>query len=700
MAAPAGWTPVDEAPSASSGDASAWTPVQESPAAKKSWLAASEAKPRSVVERVGTGLMDAAYGTAQFLEHELPLTSSLEMSRKAVEARGGPSVPTMDPIVQRREQDIQQARAAGGETGIDWGRIAGNVANPLNYVPIGAGAKGTTLGNIGRAAIQGGLSSVEQPVASGDFAAEKAEQLGIGTGAGAAAGGVMHAIAKAAEPVVTPVLNFVKGIKGPEAVKDAGVQEILRRIGQDTRGGGPTAQDMLDLLNAAPGKPLTLMDVGGENLKALAGRIARAPGEARQTVQNFINERDLNAGLRLSDDVNKGIHSGNAYDVSNALAEARRKAAAPLYDEAFKSNQNIGSPEIDAILATPAGTKALKQAGVKMQNDMTLAGKPDPEIMQQIKESGQYVPFKGGVASGLKLRTLDYVKRSLDDQISTAQRAGENDEVRILTGLKGKLVGALDAADTTAKPGLPGKIGQRAATPATPGAYARARQVYSGTSQSMEALESGKNFLKNEPQENAALVSSLSQGDKEFFKIGAASQLRKQLAKTGPSGDESKKIIGNAYTRAQLRPLFDNDADYDKFINSVTAENRMFNTGSDVLGNSRTAARLAEDNSHENAAYGKAAKAGVDAASGNWLGAAKSTLGAIGDLMRSIDPAVNSSMARTLTTPLSGNGMQLLRDFAQHAPVTKNYLTPLVNPTVSAIVPPLAIGASQAAAAP
>lgn len=646
------------------------------------------------------GLADAPVAVAQAAAHLSPAVPSGRLDVAHPE-KNRPVAQTIDDFVNKREQSIAVERAEDGREGFDAYRLAGNVMNPANYL-VPESKSLNVLARVGRSGVQGAVAGLQQPVAGGDqehFLLSKAEQGAIGYGAGVVLHPVAGLIRRAAAPIVKPIFNFIKGIKGDAVAQQAAAKEILRRVSQD----GVKTQDILDALNLAPGKPLNLTDLGGENVKALAGKISRLPGQGREIIAKALNDRDLDAGLRLATDVNTGIKSGSSHVAAKALSEARAAQAAPLYEEAFKhkGNQNIASPEIDGILATPAGTKALKQAATKMQNDMTLAGKPDPELLEQAKEAGQYIPFKGGVASGLKLRTLDYVKRSLDDQIGAAFRAGENDEARILSGLKKKLVSALDAADSTATPAraaLPGKVGQRAGSPAkdaVPGAYQRARAAYSGASQSMEALEAGQKFLSQSPEEIVDHVAGLSDGDKEFFKMGAAATLRARVAKAGPGGDESSKVMNSAYTQQQLRPLFGSDQEFNNFINAVKAEKTMFDTRRQVLGGPDTARRIAEDQSPENAAYDSMAAAGLHGVRGNYWSALKKGKEALDNFGRLGDAAQHAEMARILTTPLRGSGLNFLQSVQQGGgagSAARNLLAPGVGGA------PAAISAAPAAA--
>lgn len=449
--------------------------------------------------------------------------------------------------------------------------------------------------------------------------------------------------------------------------------EVLKRLRQGEAGGGPTAQDMLNLARSAPHKPLTLMDLGSQSVTALGGRMARTPGTSAQMMRDFLGDRTANQGRRLSADVSQSVSPASAHPAIEAMQEARATAAKPLYDQAYKANQNMQSPAIDKILTTPAGRTALAQARVKMQNDMTLMARPDADLAEQIKESGQKMPFSGGAASGLKLRTLDYVKRSMDDMIGAAKRAGENDNARILTGLKGNFVSEMDKADVT------GRAGSNSLKPEG-GLYKQARAAYSGPSQSMEAVEFGQNALKpgSSIEENSTQFAKLNPNDQEFARIGLASAVRDMIGRKDIGTNAARTLARNPAVQARIRPFFRGDSEYGKFMNSVLAEDAMFKTGTSVLGGSQTAERVAEDIMPHAEIVSHAANAANHLRKGNLVGAGWNAMRAFGEYARRPNPELAKQITEILTSPLSeenGRGMELLNSFAKTAPKTRALLT-------------------------
>lgn len=498
-------------------------------------------------------------------------------------------------------------------------RGAAAVAGLLPKIVEGAKVGGTAGG-------LAGFGGSKDESVTGDLAA-----TGAGAATGVAIGGTTAGVP---DRVAAPIYNWLSRLVSPASVNKQAVQAIARRMTQDSNAGGPTAQNMMDMFNAAPDKPQALIDVAGENVRAYGGQIAGQPGEARQFSRDTLNQRDVGAGPRIASDVDHGISSGgSAYDTNEALMQARSAAAAPHYDKAYQQ-QNVWSPRLQNFLDDPVMQQGLRRGMELERIDSVTQNKPfnptqmgvdlDPEGNVKIKD----VP---------NLRVLDAGKRGLDSMIADERNAitGRLSQRGVsLDQFRRAYLGELDSADTS-------------------GSYAAARAAYAGPSSSADAMRAGQSVLDKRPEEITSEVSKLRQNspsDVEFYKLGAADAIKEKIAKTGMGGDEAKRLVGNQYTQNQLRPLFDTQPDYDHFINSVTAENRMFGTRHAFIGGSQSAERLAEDAGNEGPA-GHMVRAGVAAMEGAPGAAGLSAMKALGSMSRGESPAVNSAAARILFRP-------------------------------------------------
>lgn len=469
------------------------------------------------------------------------------------------------------------------ELGADAGRIGGQVMASLPAMVVGGallrGAGGlpgvSSVANLANTnKLTRFLSSVPEGAAQGMGSAALIsggydEPIGEQLGTGAAIGGIIGPGARIAKGAIGAGIDALK--KPFQSSENYAVNKLAQALERD----GVPLQELENRLMRLGGDA-SVMDAGGANTLGLGRAVAGVPGGGKEAISEFLDERQAGQIGRVGESALKGlgIKAEDTFDKSiESLVERRAKMAAPLYSEAFKANQNIASKEIDRILGTPAGRKALSTAATKMQNDMALMGVPDAELAEQARLAGTYEG--GGIAGGLKLRTLDYVKRSLDDQIGSAIRVGENDNARILTGIKNQLVNEIDNADAS-------------------GLYKKARAAYAGPSQSMEALEAGKRFIRQDGTLNAKQLASMSDEDKKFFRVGAAKAVTDILHKTPDNADAVKRIFGSPAKREALASVFPSKEAFNDFAKNAKAEATFFKNRQAVLGNSRTAPMLAE----------------------------------------------------------------------------------------------------------
>lgn len=435
---------------------------------------------------------------------------------------------------------------------------------------------------------------------------------------------------------------------------DKAISEVVKRLEQDTKGGGRTPQEILEALRDLPkGAPIRLVDLAGENTRGLAGNVGREIGPSREIAKKSVAKIDETAPDRLRSALNTALGDGSAYEAGTTLMQQRKAAAAPLYAK-FEAappmplDAVMPTGQIGSLLGRPSMRKAMKNAieiakeeGVDARTlgiDLDEAG--EPRFVQ--------VPT---------WRTMDLVKRGIDDVVEESRdkvtgKLVLDNKGRGINSTRAELVQAIDKLNP---------------------AYAEAREAWGGPSQSLDSIRFGRDALANEPEENAARLKSMSPADQEFARIGLKADLLKKLEKSGANADESKKIAGSDYVKRQIRPFFRSDAEAKEFLQSVHAEALIFRTNYELMGNSRTAGRVAEDMGTRLDALKDAAGAGKDAITGNLAGMAHKAFQYAGKLMsRPRSPEVNAEIARLLYEPLIDvdgkptKTMQMLEQLIRH----------------------------------
>jgi hypothetical protein len=616
-------------------------------------VAAQENK-TTTLGQIARGMADPIVGGAQLAEHVTPeplARATNELNN--LMAKGGltqelPVENAMDTWVKQREAQIAQER--GKDAGkIDWARWAGNALSPVNFIgaaspAIRGGIKALELGEgalarISSGAVKGGVMGAQvgatEPASKGDFWKEKLKQMGMGVVTGGAIGGLFSG---AGQGLLSLGEHWLE--RHPESLASEAVQKILKRIKSSEATGGPSATDMIKLVNESK-KPVTMADVGGPDVQGLAGNVARQPGEPRNIAEGFLKGRDKAAAERIKADIKQFVHGGESmYDTAEGLLKARSGAATPAYDEVY-SLQNVWSLRLQEFLANPRVQQGL-QRGYQIETDMALArGKPlnTTQLGVDLDTEGNII-----MKQTPNMRLLDMAKQGLDAMIADSRNpiTGRlSAQGYAMNEMRKAFVEEMDSLDKK-------------------GIYKAARQQYQGYSKSMDALKLGRSVFTNDsPEEFAAEVRGLSPGDAEFLRIGVADKLKENLSKVGVHGDESKALIKNPWMQEKLRPVFRSEKDFNDFVDAVATEEKMFETKRGVMGGSDTARRFAEDTADKSPWSGAIEKMLM----GPRISGLKEAFKVWRDIGFKPDPKLNSKIAEILfSTHIEPDVATLLRE--------------------------------------
>lgn len=219
----------------------------------------------------------------------------------------------LDQMLADQEKTYQDARAATGNTGMDWYRAAGNIVSPTNLVPGIAASKAATLSarllaGAGAGAVSGATSS---PVTEGDFWGETAKK-GI---AGGAAGGMLTGAASGLARLIKPETR--------DAISKLLSEGVTPTPGQILGGRWQTTEDKLtsvpvlgDAISSARSKSLDefnraayarALDPIGGSTAAPVGReaVTDVKGQLGRAYENILPFLNFKADNQFSGDINK-----------------------------------------------------------------------------------------------------------------------------------------------------------------------------------------------------------------------------------------------------------------------------------------------------------------------------------------------------------------------------------------------------------
>lgn len=265
-------------------------------------------------------------------------------------------------------------------------------------------------------------------------------------------------------------------------------------------------------------------------------------------------------------------------------------------DRATSAPGAVWSPKIQRWLSNPEVKKGITKGLAIERNTADAAGHPfDPTEYAITGSDKEGNPIVGKVPN---MRLLASAKEGLDARLLDKEIRDEKTGILTKEGLSiKKLRDSLRAELVRLNPD-----------------YAKALESWAGDSAIINATNYGKNIALKQPAENIAEeLSAMSPAEKEAARVGVSDELKVRLSKSTFNGDESKKILNSEYMKAQLKPFFRTESEYERFVKNVTTETTMFETPVSMKGGSKTPERQAEDAAGLQDAVGHAAK-------GNWAG--------------------------------------------------------------------------------
>lgn len=488
-----------------------------------------------------------------------------------------------DPERIRQQTDIRRkirenqypASAISGEVGAN---IAPLMA--LGGTTAGAQALGISGNTLKGRALNSALSSAGISAADTLAKGGNAEQV---VGSAAISGGIGGAIplfgaglskgVEVAGNKFSPIFNAMK-----DASKE-GSRRVGVAVGRDMQANPGGLLGMIDdQVARANNIPITNVDRGGETTRALARSVANQSPEARATIEKLADDRFAGQGSRAVGLLQR-LAGGNADDLAfrEALETQARTANSAAYKAAYSdpNAERLYTKGMQELMQSPSFRQAVKQVPKRSADRGAVSGFKEIANPFSKNSQGQYVLRQkaNGELIAPNLQFWDHVKRNLDGQIGTAQRAGDRTLASDIMGLKSKLVGEIDTA-------VP--------------AFQSARQGASTFFGADNAIDAGKKFAtapRSLPEATKAF-KSFTKMEREAFTRGYASELVDKIKATSDRVNVINQTFKSPASREGMQMVF--GPEKFKQIEAYVRVEDIVDRLRGSMGNSTTARQLME----------------------------------------------------------------------------------------------------------
>lgn len=293
----------------------------------------------------------------------------------------------------------------------------------------------------------------------------------------------------------------------------------------------------------------------------------------------------------------RGYDSARLPDIPYGQGRGETTAIIPFDNSTVSAAQGtsglrsrvVNDPVLNRLARIPDSQRALRSAVQQSRRELDIAqaqGQPTEHLGAGIFDEDQLQSLLDSGAA-LDVRTLDMLKRHLDDEVNALYRRGQ-----------GNTFSAAEAAQVR---DLRNAIRERLRV-AVP-EYGDYLDAYSASSDMIDALRAGRGrvpgepgtevgFDRLDPERITAEQADRSQAGQELYRVGAARRLEDIVRDTRDSASPAMRILNDDTDRARLEALGLQPGAADR-LNTAVGQERTFSLLRDELRGSQTAERVA-----------------------------------------------------------------------------------------------------------
>lgn len=489
------------------------------------------------------------------------------------------------------------AEIAGG-VGSGLGAARGGLSFARGLAP-DAGLLGRSLASAGDSAAFGALAGAGE----GKSAGERFNNALMGGAVGGLLGGATPAALSLLGAAASPIVSNIRARINPEGFARS---QVARGVSES----GMTPAQIADEVRsaAAEGQGMfTAADAMGNAGQRLLATTARAPGQARTDVVNFLDNRQAGQGRRISNTLAEGFDSPQTAAQTEARLTAARGAAADA--------------EYDAVRANAGRTDVVPAINNLDRNIGTGPG----QALQAPNDSVEGIlrPFRERLArvNPDDFEAVQRIRFDMADAAQNARQSGYGNRARLI----GQAVRELDNSMEAASAG-----------------YRQANQNFAQATRDIQAVQAGRDAaMRGRTEDTIPAFQALGQNGQQAFRAGYVDPLIASTQGAAFGANKARPLINDAF-EAEANAMAPGSALMQRRIGR---ENTMFQTRNAATGNSKTAENLADD-----AAMGVDPTLVGQVLSGNWSGALRSALASGSNALSGNTPAVRQAVADMLMT--------------------------------------------------
>lgn len=420
---------------------------------------------------------------------------------------------------------------------------------------------------------------------------------------GGAIGGATPGVLALGGAALSPIFSNIRARVNPEGFARS---QVARGVSESGRTPAQIADDIRAA--AAEGQGMfTAADAMGNAGQRMLSSTARAPGQARTDVVNFLEGRQAGQGRRISGALAEGFDSPQTAAQTEARLTAQRGADADaaytaVRNDAGRTDVVPAINNIDRVIGTGPG-----QALQATNDSVEGALRPFRERLSRVNPDD--------------FEAVQRIRFDMSDAAQAADRQGYGNRARII----GNAMRELDAAMENASNG-----------------YRAANAQYAQTSRDIGAIQQGRQAAtRGRTEDIIPEFQGQSPAGQGAYRAGYVDPLIQQAQGAAFGVNKARPLINDAFqaeagVMAPGNPLMQR---------RIGRENTMFQTRNAATGNSKTAENLADD-----AAMGVDPTLVGQVLSGNWTGALRSVIASGSNALSGNTPAVRQAVADILMT--------------------------------------------------